>query len=282
MTDNKLTLLAVHAHPDDESIGTGGILAKYGTQDVRTVLTYCTRGEAGDILNPDFVNPPGASNIVEIRAIELNNALKVLDVRDVHFLGYRDSGMAGTEENHNPEAFARADVEEAVGRLVDIIRQTKPQVIVTYNEKGNYGHPDHIMANRVTVRAFQAAGDPGFKTGRDLYPWQPAKLYYTATPLSRLQKMYDLAVERGEAPRMRPDFMGTPDDQITATVDIREFLDRKMEALYCHQSQFNPNSFFRRVPDELREQFMGYEHFVCVRGCVPQGEKETDLFQGLR
>ena len=171
---NELTLLAVHAHPDDESISTGGILAKYSAKGFRTVLAYGTAGEAGDILNPDFVTPKPGLNIKEIRKIELEAAVKVLAVETVYFLGYRDSGMAGSSQNQHPQAFAQADIREATARLVDIIRRVRPHVIVTYNEKGTYLHPDHIMANRVTQRAFHASADTQFKSGEALEPWQPA------------------------------------------------------------------------------------------------------------
>jgi N-acetyl-1-D-myo-inositol-2-amino-2-deoxy-alpha-D-glucopyranoside deacetylase len=279
--DNQLTLMAVHAHPDDESISTGGILAKYSANGVQTVLTYCTRGEAGDILNPEFVSPKPGLSIAEIRAIELENAVKVLDVASVHFLGYRDSGMAGTPENHHPQAFAQADKQEATARLVAIIRRIRPHVIVTYNKKGTYLHPDHIMANRVTRRAFKASGDRDYKIGEGLEPWQPSKLYYTAIPLARIRRMHRIIVERGEEPGFDPEVLGTPEEKISAIIDARKFLARKLQALNCHQSQMNPNSVFRRMPEKLREEAMGYEHFECVHGCISTNGKETDLFEGL-
>lgn len=280
--NNQLTLLVVHAHPDDESISTGGVLAKYSANGFRTVLTYCTRGEAGDILNPGFVYPKPGMSITDIRAIELDKALKVLDVKSVHFLGYRDSGMAGTPENYHPQAFARADEQEATGRLVEIIRRVRPHVIVTYNEKGTYLHPDHIMANRVTLRAFHASGDPTYNVGQGLAPWQPKKLYYTAIPLERIRRMHRIIVDRGEEPGFDPEVLGTPEDKISAVIDVRKFLSRKLEALNCHQSQMNPNSIFRRMPEKLREEAMGYEHFECVQGCTLTNGRETDLFEGLR
>jgi N-acetyl-1-D-myo-inositol-2-amino-2-deoxy-alpha-D-glucopyranoside deacetylase len=280
--NNQLTLLVVHAHPDDESISTGGVLAKYSANGFRTALAYCTRGEAGDILNPEFVYPKPGMSITDIRAIELENALKVLDVKSVHFLGYRDSGMAGTSGNHHPQAFAQADQQEAAGRLVEIIRRVRPHVIVTYNEKGTYLHPDHIMANRVTLRAFHASGDPTYNAGQGLAPWQPTKLYYTAIPLERIRRMHKIIVERGEEPGFDPEVLGTPEDRISAVIDVRKFLSRKLEALNCHQSQINPNSIFRRMPEKLREEAMGYEHFECVQGCTLTNGRETDLFEGLR
>ncbi len=278
---NKFAILAVHAHPDDETISTGGILAKYSEQGFRTALAYGTRGEAGEILNPQFVSPEQGLNIKEIRAIELEAAVKVLAVDSVYYLGYRDSGMAGSPENHHPQAFARADIGEATTRLVEIIRQVRPQVIVTYNEKGTYLHPDHIMANRVTVRAFQASADPHFEIDRALKPWQPAKLYYTAIPLERIRRMYRIAKEQGEDPGFDPDVIGTKEEKISATVDVRKYLAQKLEALNCHQSQLNPNSLFRRMANEFREEVMGYEHFQCVYGCRTNGTRETDLFEDL-
>ena len=279
--NDELTILAVHAHPDDESISTGGILAKYSAQGLRTVLAYGTGGEAGDILNPEFVAPKPGLDIKEIRKIELEAAVKVLAVGAVYFLGYRDSGMAGTPENHHPQAFSQADIQEATARLVEIIRRVRPQVIVTYNEKGTYLHPDHIMANRVTLRAFQASGDSQYEIGEALEPWQPSKLYYTAIPLARIRRMYRIVKERGEEPGFDPDVIGTPEEKISAVVDVREYLAQKLEALNCHQSQMNPNSVIRRMSEEFKEEVMGFEHFQCVNGCPAADTKETDLFEGL-
>ena len=274
-------MLVVHAHPDDECISTGGVLAKYSDNGIRTVLTYCTRGEAGDILNPEFVAPEPGLSITQIRASELEKALKVLDVRSVHYLGYRDSGMAGTPENNHPQAFARAVKQEATARLVEIIRRVRPQVMVTYNEKGTYLHPDHIMANRITRRAFDAAGDRDYKSGNGLEPWQPARLFYTAIPLERIRRMYRIIVDQGQEPGFDPEVLGTSEEKISAVIDVREFISRKLEALNCHQSQMNPKGLFRRMPQELREEALGYEHFECVRGCPPVNGKESDLFAGL-
>ncbi len=276
---NPNTLLAVHAHPDDESFSTGGTLAKYAAMGFQTSLVFCTRGEAGDIQDPAFVPPAPGLAIKDIRKLELERALKVLQVGSVYFLGYRDSGMAGSPDNRHPKAFARADLEEATAKLVRIIRRTYPQVIVTYNEKGTYGHPDHIMAHKVTLRAFEAAGDPAFKGRPSLPPWRPSKLYYTAIPLTRLRLMAQMAVDRGEKPTFDPESLGTPDEKITTTVDVRAFLDKKFLAIFSHGSQIGPNSFFKRIPEEWKEEAFGYEHFECAKGCT--SEQETDLFQGL-
>ncbi|KPK23766.1 MAG: hypothetical protein AMK69_17510 [Nitrospira bacterium SG8_3] len=280
-TNNKFTLMAVHAHPDDESIGTGGILAKYSAEGIKTVVVLGTKGELGEIQNPEFVPPSPALSMKDIRVQELEKALKVLGVNSFYFLGYRDSGMAGEPTNGDPEAFARADVEEAVGKLVDIIRQTKPQVILTYNEKGIYGHPDHIMTSRVTSIAYQKAGDPEYVSPRGLNPWQPSKLYYIAIPLSRMRMRHQMLKEEGKERDFNPEVMGTQDEEITTVIDVRKHLTQKLEALYCHASQISPDSFFRRIPEEWKEEAFGYEHFVCVNGCGKGNGKESDFFEGL-
>jgi len=277
----EFNLLVVHAHPDDESIGTGGILAKYTAQGTTAALVYSTRGEVGEILNPDFIPPSPGMQIKDIRALELKKAVNVLGVKSVYFLEYRDSGMSGSPENNHPQALAQADMQEATGRLVDIIRRVRPHVIVTYNERGTYGHPDHIMTNKVTRQAFHSAGDPEFEGWEGLGPWRPTKLYYIATPRERLRRMYMLALEHGEQPSLDPESLGTPENEITTAIDVREYLPQKWEALNCHQSQIGPNSFFTRMPKEWRDEAFGYEYFVCVNGCNFPDHKETDLFEGL-
>ena len=274
--------MAVHAHPDDESIGTGGILAKYSAEGVRTVLVYGTRGEVGEILNPEFTPSSPDLKIEDIRTLELERASKVLGVKAVYFLGYRDSGMSGSPDNHHPQAFAQANMREATGKLVDIIRHERPHVIVTYNERGFYEHPDHIMANRVTVQAFHTAGDPEFEGENGLKPWHPDKLYYIATSITRLRTINRLALERGEKPRFDPEVLEKLEDETTTIIDIREYLSQKLEAISCHQSQIGSNSFFRNLPSEYRDEALGYEYFSCVKGCGKTDHEETELFENRR
>ncbi|MBA3030351.1 MAG: hypothetical protein FP816_16285 [Desulfobacteraceae bacterium] len=282
MENDQFTLLAVHAHPDDESIGTGGILAKYASLGVKTVVVYGTRGEEGDILNPEFVAPGPDMPMENIRGSELENALKVLGVSKHFCLGYRDSGMVGTPANENPASFNRADLEEATAKLVDIIREIRPHVLVTYNERGGYGHPDHVMTHRVTVLAFDKSGDPGYKGFDNGNAWQPSKLYYTATPLERIKKRFQMAIDRGEKPRMNPEFLGTPEHLITTVIDVSQFIPTKFEALACHTSQMGPNSFFRQLPPDQIADYFGHEYYVCAKGCLGPEGKETDLFEGIR
>ena len=220
-------------------------------------------------------------SITDIRMRELEEALKVLQVQATYFLEYRDSGINASPKHKHPDAFIHADPGEATKRLVQIIRRVRPHIIVTYNENGSYGHPDHIMANRVTLKAFDAAGDPEFTDTRGLEPWQPSKLYYTAIPLARLRLFHQMVMARGEEPGFDPEVLGTPDEELTSIIDVRDYLSQKLKALFSHQSQIGPDSFFKRVPEELREEAFGYEYFVCVKGCKSSGSKEADLFEGL-
>ena len=220
-------------------------------------------------------------NITDIRMGELEKALKVLRVQSTYFLEYRDSGIDAGSAHHHPNAFAHADLGEATKRLVEIIRKARPHVMVTYNENGSYGHPDHIMANRVTLRAFDAAGDPEFACDQGLEPWHPAKLYYTAVPVARLRMFHKMTLERGEEPGFDPEVLGTPEEELTTIIDIRDYLPQKLKALFSHQSQIGPDSFFRRIPDEWREEAFGFEYFVCVKGSRPTAGKEKDLFEVL-
>jgi LmbE family N-acetylglucosaminyl deacetylase len=211
---------------------------------------------------------------------ELENALEVLGVSETFFLGYRDSGMAGNSKNNDPRAFAQADIDVAAKKLADIIRETRPQVVVTYNEKGLYGHPDHIMANKVTERAITLAQNLPSTDKKELSTWPVQKFYYTAISLERMRKMHKMAQQQGEDIGLDPEFLGTPDALITTTVDVGDFLPKKFEALFCHKSQIGPENFFRRVPQDRLKEFFRYEHYVCVWGC-PSKQKETDLFDGL-
>ena len=191
-----LTLMAVHAHPDDECFGTGGVLIKYASEGVRTVLVTATKGEEGEIHDPDLTEEEARPRLAEIREEELRRAAALLKIGVVEYLGYRDSGMMGTPANEHPESFNKADLDEATGRLVRLIRKYRPQVLVTYNEDGGYGHPDHLQCHRVTVRAFDAAGDPA------QYPdagpaWRPLKLYATAWSRERWQALRAAMAERG-------------------------------------------------------------------------------------
>ena len=273
MSERPLTLMAVHAHPDDEAIGTGGILARYSAEGVRTVLVTCTNGELGDA--PGGIKPDDPAHdeavVVPLRRKELEASCDVLGVAHLELLGYHDSGMEGWPQNEAPESFWRTPVADAAGRLAALMRTYEPQVVVTYDENGFYGHPDHIQANRVTRAAIAECGIP-------------AKLYYTAVARSLIRGFGEVLAEAGiERPaevEENPDF-GTPDELITTTVDCSAVASRKYASLAAHASQ-SDNIFFLQMGEELFSSLMGSESFVRVQDSTGTPVPEDDLFAGLR
>jgi len=283
---NNLTFLAVHAHPDDEASSTGGVYPLLHDQGVRTVLVTCTNGECGDALDgakPDADHHDGDA-VAEIRRVELDNAVKILGIDRLVRLGYRDSGMMGWPQNADPESFWAADVNDAAKRLAAIIMEERPQVIVTYNEIGFYGHPDHIQANRITLAALE------------LIDYEPT-LYYNAIPDSvmaiyrarweeedRLKREEDENKGIVRAPEPEPEEplnMGTPDDKIGAKIDVSSSNSRKFDALAAHASQI-ADSFWMKMGKEQFMEVMVNEWFFRVTnpknldGCV------DDIFAGYR
>ncbi len=274
-------VLMVHAHPDDEALTTGGTLARYSAEGARTVLVTCTRGEAGEISDPSLATP---ENLAEVRERELAEAIAALRVGRFVQLGYRDSGMVGTPENDHPDCLARANLDEVVGRLVALIREERPHVLVTYDERGGYGHPDHIRAHQATVAAFDAAGDPRYRP--DLgEPFTPSRLYYTAFPRSRFLRFLEAMRGAGAStPRVsdaqgQPAPPGVPDEEITAEVDVSAYVDRKIAAVRAHRTQTGPGTRFSMVPEAVAREFWSRESYVLARG--ETGARQTDLFEGL-
>ncbi|GAA1017889.1 GlcNAc-PI de-N-acetylase [Acrocarpospora pleiomorpha] len=265
-----LTLMAVHAHPDDEVLTTGGILARYADAGFRTVLVTCTNGEAGD--GPGGVKPGedghDAEAVAEERLAELRASVAHLGIGDVELLGYRDSGMDGWDTNKDARAFWNIPIEESTAKLAALMKHYRPQVVVTYDERGGYGHPDHIQAHRIAVAATEATGIPD-------------KLYYTGIPRSRARAMFEhmrsIGIDLGFEPP--PDF-GTPDELITATVDVTPYVDRKIKALRAHASQ-SDNIWLLQLPDEAQQLALGHEAFVRVRCQIEAPDQEDDLFAGL-
>ena len=282
---DRLCLLTVHAHPDDEASKGAPTVARYHAEGVQTVLVCCTGGEEGEILNPALDDPSMAEKLAEIRAAELALAAEVIGYDEVEMLGYRDSGMKGSEANDHPDCFARADLEEAVARLVAVIRRYRPQVIVTYPEdQGGYMHPDHIRVHDISVPAFERAGDPQYRP--DLgEPWTPAKLYYTLWSRQRIEERHQAFQDLGlESPYSswwfkRP----STDDQITTQVPVDGFIDARIEGLLAHATQIDPEStFWFGLPDEVERAIHPYDDYVLARGPRPETLPERDLFEGLR
>jgi mycothiol conjugate amidase Mca len=285
MSDS-LTLMIVHAHPDDECIGTGGVLARYADEGVRTVLVTCTLGEEGEIVVPEMDTPENHARLAEIRYEELKQAVDILRVSDLEILPYRDSGMMGRPSNDHPECFWQADLDEATARLVRLVRQYRPQILISYNEEGGYGHPDHLNAHKITVAAFDAAGDESRYPDAGA-PWTPSKLYYISFRRALWLKAWGKMRERGlPTPMDAPDFdlsRYVDDPRTTTTIDVGRYLPQKLGALVVHRTQIKPDWFWLAIPDDIRDELFNCEHFVRVasRVQVPEGE-ESDLFAGLR
>ena len=268
------TLLAVHAHPDDETITMGGTLARYHAEGVRTVVVTCTNGELGTIFDPGLVDEPPAP----LRLRELEAAASVLGISRLVDLGYLDSGMPGTPENDRPGAFWASDTHEAARRLSDIIQQERPQVMVTYDETGGYGHPDHIKCHLVSVAAFRLCCPEA----------RPAKLYFVRFPLTWSREFVSTLREAGiDAPGSAPTGadagrdvaeVGTPDELVTTRIDISAHLDTKLAALACYASQMPRNHFLRRMPRPLAARLWRYEFYSREFPKPAPAEAETELF----
>lgn len=283
----QLTLMAVFAHPDDETFGIGGTMARYGAEpDARVILVCATRGEAGEINDPSLATP---ERLGEVREAELGRACETLGVDELCFLGYRDSGMAGTPENLDPRAMAMADHEEAVGRIVAHIRRERPDVVVTHDETGGYGHPDHIAVHYHTKAAFAAAADPAQypeQLGAGLQAHQVKKLYYTAIPrrffravVAKLRELGRKVPEQYEQRLNEP--FGLPDDACTTDIDVQSFWTVKHAAAHCHATQLNPDSIFAVLPPEIMRELQSCECFQLAESLVGPDEAGDDLFEGL-
>jgi LmbE family N-acetylglucosaminyl deacetylase len=274
---SELTLMAVHAHPDDEAASTGGILARYAREGIRTVVVTCTNGEFGDGAGGVKPGEDGhdEESVVATRMTELRAACDVLGVSELELLGYHDSGMMGWPQNDLPEAFWHMPVDEAAKRLAELMERYRPDVVVTYDEIGFYGHPDHIQANRITVAATDATGIP-------------AKLYYTAVGKQAIRMLFSQLKDLGmQEPGDELDFdpenppFGVDDELITTVVDTAEVIDIKRAALEAHASQTD-SSFFLQMPPELFTMAFSRESFTRQRDRTGSPTPEDDLFAGLR
>jgi LmbE family N-acetylglucosaminyl deacetylase len=273
--------MAVHAHPDDEATSTGGALARYAEEGVRTVLVTCTDGSCGDA--PGGVKPgePGhdPAAVAALRREELEASCAVLKVSDLELLGYGDSGMMGWPQNDAPGSFWSTPVEQAAARLAELMRTYQPDVVVTYDENGFYGHPDHIQANRVTMAALALA---------EIEP----KVYWTTVPRSAMAEFRRVMIEEMGAdwdepeqtaePSEQPAFeIGLPDEEVSTFLDVSAYGAAKYEALQTHASQ-SENIFFLNLGVERFTRLMGQETFVRVQDTTGAPVPETDLFAGLR
>jgi N-acetyl-1-D-myo-inositol-2-amino-2-deoxy-alpha-D-glucopyranoside deacetylase len=290
-------ILLVHAHPDDETINNGATMARYVAEGASVALLTCTLGEEGEILVPELeqLAADQADQLGGYRIWELRAAMAALGVTDIRFLGgpgrYRDSGMMGTPANEKPRAFWNADLGEAAAHAVAVVREVKPHVVVTYDENGGYGHPDHIQAHRVAMAAVEAAADPAYRP--DLgEPWTVGKVYWNCLPRSVLQQGIDAMKAAGDE-----SFFGAvdsadelpfavDDDLVTAAVDGRAFATQKDAAMRAHPTQIMVDGPFFALSNNLGLEVLGVEYYRLVRGergpagGAPNGW-EDDLFAGL-
>jgi mycothiol conjugate amidase Mca len=280
MSDRRL--LAVEAHPDDESIGVGGTLARYAAEGVRTTLVTATRGERGEILDKTLDPKEARPRLGSIREAELREASRILKISELVLLGYEDSDMYGRRWNRSPRAFWRADMHEAVGRLIAVVRRVKPQVMIADNEIGSYGHPDHINAHRVAVGAFFMASDAKLYPGGE--PWQPLKLYYRSISVSAAREL-DEAMRKAGMESFSEDGaswnMATPDERVTTRIDVQPYLDQKIAAMRAHRTQIPEDSWFMKVYRAVGPRAWNREEFERVRSLVPAPLPEDDLFAGI-
>ena len=279
--------MVVHAHPDDEAISTGGILALYSKEGIRTVLVTCTDGSAGD--GPGGVKPgePGhdPAAVAAMRREELERSCRALGVKHLELLGFTDSGMMGWAQNDAPGSFWSIPVPEAAGKLVKLFEHYQPEVVVTYDAKGFYGHPDHIQAHRITMEAIERTGIPN-------------KLYFTAVPKSWFadlgKRLTELGIEfpvpdvkpedaalPAENQASGPEEWGTPDEEVTTVVDVASAVDEKYDSLIAHSSQ-SDNIFFLRMGREAFGEVMTREAFIRVIDKTSAPVPEDDLLAGLR
>ncbi len=308
----RLTLLTTHAHPDDETIGTGGTMAMAVRAGHRVALVTCTRGEMGEIVVPELDTPDNHRRLGETRMGELEAAMNALGVTEWDNLGYRDSDMMGRAGNRDPRCFWQADVDEAIGRMVWMVRRFRPDVMTTYNEFGGYGHPDHIRTHVVATGAFERAGDPAWYaeqlapehggTGAPeveggLAPWAPAKLYEQAIPRSVRLALNAKMEEIGErsfwmppenaTPEQLAEFeafaakMLVPDETITTWVDISGALDARWLAFTAHVTQISGENPFVRFGRDSWREFWSREAYIRVASRVSAPDREADLFEGL-
>ena len=276
MNHQPLTLMAVHAHPDDEASSTGGVLAAYSDQGVRTVVVTCTNGEFGD--GPAGLKPGeeghDTADVAQTRLAELREAAKYLGVTDLELLGYHDSGMPEWEYRNSPDAFCNVPLENVIDRIATLIEKYRPQVVITYDPDGAYQHPDHVHAARAGIGAVEKTGIP-------------AKLYLSAMRRSEWQKIFEALRAAGEDV---PEWEVSDEERrqieesearITTEIDIRPVLDRKRDALMAHASQIT-DSWFSKIPPDVVQSAFGREWFIRARNQTQAPVPETDLFAGLR
>jgi LmbE family N-acetylglucosaminyl deacetylase len=281
-----LTMMAVHAHPDDEASSTGGVLATYSAQGIRTVVVTCTNGEFGDA--PGGIKPGQDGHdeqaVAQQRLAELSKSCEILGVTNLELLGYHDSGMPDWDYKDRPDAFCNVPLDTVAARIVALIEQYRPQVLISYDDKGPYQHPDHVHASQAAQLAFRQSAA--------LAQGGPAKLYLSAMRSSRWREIWQALRDAGEdvpewenpdseEARTAARMAAESEARITTTVDIRPVLARKRDALFAHGSQIE-DSWFSKLPVAVTEQAFGQEFFIRAEDSTGAAVPEDDLFAGLR
>jgi N-acetyl-1-D-myo-inositol-2-amino-2-deoxy-alpha-D-glucopyranoside deacetylase len=280
-----MRVLLVHAHPDDETINNGATMAMYSDLGAQVTLVVCTRGEEGEVLVPGLSHLASSAQdaLGAHRELELAAAMKELGVMDYRFLGsgtkkFRDSGMMGTEPNNRPDVFWQADLDEAASLLVEIIHEIRPHILITYDENGGYGHPDHIQAHRVAMRAADLASE-----------WSIQKIYWNAIPKSLIAQGIE------EMKKIGSSFFGAEnaddipfakaDELVTAAIDADKYVENKMAAMKAHETQISLDGPFFALSNQLGLQIWGHEYYTLVRGEAAGPfdavGRETNLFSGI-
>jgi mycothiol S-conjugate amidase len=283
----RLRLMAVHAHPDDESSKGAATLARYVDEGVDVLVVSCTGGERGDVLNPKLQNDPDLlRDMTEVRRKEMAAAAAALGVKH-EWLGFVDSGLPeGDPLPPLPEGcFALQPLETASAPLVRLVRSFRPHVMTTYNENGGYPHPDHVMTHKVSMEAFEAAGDPDRYEGSG-DPWQPLKLYYdVGFSRPRMKAMHEALLARGMESPFK-DWMerweDRPDREVTTRIVCGEWFDRRDKALLSHATQIDPDGWFFSIPREIQAEVWPTEDYELARTLVTSEIPEDDLFAGIR
>ncbi len=281
-------LLLVHAHPDDETINNGATMAKYAAEGVQVTLVTCTRGEEGEVLVESLANLASSRDdkLGEHREIELKNAMVHLGINDFRFLGspnkkWRDSGMIGTTQNERKDVFWQADLTEAAQELVKIILEIKPQVLITYDEFGGYGHPDHIKANQVAMLAAELASNQG---------WKISKIYWNTMPKSVIQMGIDKMKEVGSsffgADSVEDLPFAKPDELVTSVIKAPDYVEQKLEAMKAHETQISIDGPFFALSNNLGLSVWADEYYTLVKGekskPFDESGREIDLFAGIK
>ncbi len=282
-------LLSVHAHPDDEASKGAPTVARYVSEGHQAYLVCATGGEAGDILNPAMEREDVRANLTAVRRSELHASVEAIGYHELEWLGYRDSGMPDTEPNAHPSCFAQADLDEATGRLVEIIRRLKPHVILTYaDDQQGYQHPDHLRVHDISVLAFDRAGDPDWYPALGA-PWEPKKLYYSVWSRARMLAHHAKYAELElESPYSDERWFKRPslDHRITTKIEISQFYGARRAALLAHATQIDPAaSFWFGLTDEASVEAYPFDDYILAQsrvGDIPdEHDPETDLFAGI-